>query len=309
MINKKEKIYSNCEICNQKNFSFFVNLINLRVPDRNFPISICKNCGFVTIWPKPNFKDYKEINALWYKVKFSLKRPGINNESIFKRWEIMWGRVGRFIKDNQNLDFLDVGSGQGLSIQFLKSKIKNLNATAIEQWPDCQKHIKEKLNSKVVDVDIDGIWPESLHGKFDFIILRHTLEHLMNPTQTLTQIEKCLKPNGLAYIVVPNLITNKFNRNLRTDFFRPVHLHYFTIEHFEYIVNRCKMTPITLNNEDEIWGLFKKGFKEMNIQNHHNQNLNYLNKWKKKVFFSDYKMISKIYLKKIFNNYFKKNEI
>ena len=84
---------------------------------------------------------------------------------------------------------------------------------------------------------------------------------------------------------MPNLITNKFNRNLRTDFFRPVHLHYFTIEHFEYIVNRCKMTPITLNNEDEIWGLFKKGFKEMNLQNHHNQNLNYLNKWKKKVFF------------------------
>ena len=52
---------------------------------------------------------------------------------------------------------------------------------------DCQKHIKEKLNSKVVDVDIDGIWPENLHGKFDFIVLRHTLEHLLNPAQTLSQ--------------------------------------------------------------------------------------------------------------------------
>ena len=88
--------------------------------------------------------------------------------------------------------------------------------------------------------------------------MRHTLEHLINPAQTLSQIEKCLKPNGLAYIVVPNLINNKFNKNLRTDFFKAILL--FTIEHFEYIINKYKMTPIVLNSEDEIWGLFKKGF-------------------------------------------------
>lgn len=61
------------------------------------------------------------------------------------------------------------------------------------------------------------------------------------------------------------------------------------------------MTPVILNNEGEIWGLFKKGFKKLTLQNHHDQNLSYLSKWKEKVFLSDYKMIIKIYLKKILN--------
>lgn len=303
---KNEMIYSNCEICNNKNFSFFTNLMNLRTPSRSFPISICKNCGFVTIWPKPNFSDYKDINNQWYSIKFNSTSSQVANKENFKRWEIMWERIGKFIKNNQNLNFLDVGSGQGLAIQFLKSKIKNLNATAIEQWPSCQEHLKKNLNSKVIDIDIDSIWPESLIGKFDFIVLRHTLEHLLNPAQTLSQIEKCLKPDGMVYIVVPNLIKNEFKNRLRTDFFRPSHLHYFNVEHFEYIINKCKMTPIILKNEAEIWGLFKKGSKKLSLQNFHNQNLDYLNKWKKKMFFSDYKMITKIYIKKILNNFLRK---
>ena len=64
---------------------------------------ICKNCGFVTMWPKPNFNDYKEINTQWYKVKFSIEPPGMNNKNIFERWEIMrYFKRGIFKKEKWN---------------------------------------------------------------------------------------------------------------------------------------------------------------------------------------------------------------
>jgi len=40
---------------------------------------------------------------------------------------------------------------------------------------------------------------------FDLVVMRHVLEHLENPDETLVEVSRILRPGGIAFIVVPNI--------------------------------------------------------------------------------------------------------
>jgi SAM-dependent methyltransferase len=187
---------------------------------------------------------------------------GVENESNsikFYRWETMWNRIADFFP-NGPTQLLDVGSGQGLAIEFLLMKFPSMKATAIEQWKPLCIHIEQNLHSRAIQKDIEDEWPTNLSRKFDLIILRHTLEHVQDPNKLLLKVSSCLADNGLAYIVVPDSMNIKPGVRVLTSFFRPVDLSYFNHSTLLKITAKNRLTPIEYkqSSKGELWGVFKR---------------------------------------------------
>jgi len=249
-----------CPICDSNSFEKIAVIESLRIPIIKAPLSICEKCGFVCIMPRSNSLDYKTINKLWYEHKYAGKlQENENNSNKFDRWETMWNRIADFFPSGPT-QLLDVGSGQGLAIEFLLMKFPSMRATAIEQWKSLCIHIEQNLHSRAIQKDIEDEWPTNLSGKFDLIILRHTLEHVQDPNKLLLKVSSCLADNGLAYIVVPDSMNIKPGVRVLTSFFRPVHLSYFNHNTLLKITAKNRLTPVEYkqSSKGELWGVFKK---------------------------------------------------
>jgi hypothetical protein len=112
----------------------------------------------------------------------------------------------------------------------------------------------------VIAADVSEDWASKTDSAgFDLIIFRHTLEHMLDPVGTLRKIESSLSKDGYAYIVVPNCMRISAGARMRTDFFRPVHLYYFNPTTFLKICENAGLVADIIGDENEIWGLFRKG--------------------------------------------------
>jgi SAM-dependent methyltransferase len=69
--------------------------------------------------------------------------------------------------------------------------------------------------------------------KFDFLIVNHVLEHVVDPLPLLFRLSKLVKPNGFIYVGLP------FLENIPIWEFKPFfhigHLHYFGFEYFKQL--------------------------------------------------------------------------
>jgi SAM-dependent methyltransferase len=253
----REWLLPACDVCGADAFEPVARMRSARMPDFHARVAICRACGFVTVRPRPSGAIYDAANDRWFSKTFDDDAPtDPNNDKKFHKWRLMWQRIGGSLPLGR-LRVLDVGAGQGWAIEFLQSVRPEIEAVAIERWPACQSYIRERLGAEIVDRDIEADWPESLAGRFDLIIFRHVLEHLKHPEAALRKLSRCLAPGGAIYLVVPNCLSIKPGSAMRTDLFRPVHLHYFSPLTLRRLVARAGLEPHTFRAESEIWGLFK----------------------------------------------------
>jgi len=80
-------------------------------------------------------------------------------------------------------------------------------------------------SSRVISSDVDTDWMIGNEHKYDFVIMRHVLEHFLDPVTVMKKVQKVLSPDGLLYLAVPNNL--KPSRNLESRWFRVVHTYYF----------------------------------------------------------------------------------
>jgi SAM-dependent methyltransferase len=124
------------------------------------------------------------------------------------------------------LSILDIGAGMGDSLTYLKNVVNpGANYYAIESSIHCIEHLK-KQGIELLTNDVDDSWDMAHEEKFDFIIMRHVLEHFLDPATVLSKARKVLKPDGVLYIGVPN--AKKPGWPLLGNFFRVVHVSYFS---------------------------------------------------------------------------------
>lgn len=191
-----------CCVCQKKIYELVSNFYSPIIAKKKFEIVICKSCGHLSVYPKPSLQEYNRINKYWYTIKFSITPPSSDPTSKFDRWEQMWERFD--LKNTKINTVLDIGSGQGWGLEFLKKKKGRLKLYAIEQYKKNWPYL-ENMGCHFFDINIDEPnWSQNINVKFDFIILRHTLEHLRNPNICLQEISKVLSLTGLVYIVVPD---------------------------------------------------------------------------------------------------------
>ena len=117
---------------------------------------------------------------------------------------------------------LDVGSGTGDFLSFMKSK--GYEVTGVENNP------KASLISQKKDIKVHENTGELSDNSFDLITLWHVLEHLPDPEETFKKIFNLLNKSGYLIIAVPNVysIEKDHYRENWAGFDVPRHLWHFS---------------------------------------------------------------------------------
>jgi len=226
----------------------------------NIHVSICKNDGLVFLnprWSKEQYNYfYENIYDNYYRNQNNPEESNLFSEKIIKRLN----QIHNFSPKS----ILDVGAGMGhilknVSDNFSSIKIRH----AIEPSIKCKESLSKFAKVKTIASNIDE---DSIKNKFNFydlIILRHSLEHFLDPKEVILKLKNLLSENGILYVAVPNMM--KPTGSLKYYWFRAVHTFYFNETTFLRLFNQCGINQLFYKSEDdELWGIFNSNDKYQN---------------------------------------------
>lgn len=181
-----------CNLCGSlEHYKIYQNLV------------VCKSCALAFLSPRMDADKYAE----YYRSKYDNTAFRCEVPEVLKRKFLE--RVSTYISSS---NVLDVGAGGGEYLELFSR-----NKTALEPSPKMQSILKAKGINCVSSLD-------GFNSDFNFVVLRHTLEHFLDPFQELRKIHKAMKPGAVIYIAVPNSLP----ANRGSDWFRVAHTYYFS---------------------------------------------------------------------------------
>jgi SAM-dependent methyltransferase len=159
--------------------------------------------------------------------------------------EMYWKMFKRFIPNKGNI--LDFGAGNG----YLSKRIAKDNSSyALEISEFAKKNIKiNSPKTKLLDSE-----NKINDNYFEGIISLHTLEHVVNPENTVKKLSKALKQDGKFFIVVPNPdgLGHKFKKNNWFGFRDKTHCSLLTSKRWKEIIEGNNL-QIIKTSSDGFW--------------------------------------------------------
>jgi SAM-dependent methyltransferase len=190
-------------------------------------VCVCKDCGFGFLNPRWNEETYFSFYVNVYDKYYRNKPISIPPEKNTSSYYPIYVRYIRNFSSFNPKNVLDIGSGNGELLSYLMQQNPAANYYAIESSLTCKEELKNRGIHFVSD-DVNSDWEKSFDKKFDFVIMRHTLEHFLNPMRVLEKVRKALTDDSILYIAVPD--SYNYPPPLKTSYFRAVHPYYYTKE-------------------------------------------------------------------------------
>lgn len=216
--------------------------ISFRIIEKGYKLILCKNV-FIHHFGGASFgRDQKffQLNVI-NETKFKLKWGFTARYSAIVRYDLL--QLIDEVKDKK-MNLLDVGCGVGATLLELKNIYRNSNIYGIENSEEVGKITKGVCNGLIGNIeDIEIPYEEKF---FDYIILGDVLEHLVNPTKVLTNLNKYLKDEGKIIVSIPNIMHISVIKALLNGRFKyeeagildKTHLRFFTLTEIrELLVN------------------------------------------------------------------------
>lgn len=223
-----------CPICKNEQCEFIIELKNVPIVQNVIcekledSIAITKDymeiyyCDICTHMFNSNAKNYEQYNLKYDNSQI--------NSVYFKKYINL---VSSYINDNIDLSgktILEIGCGQGDFINLI-SKDKDCSCFGFDP------SLKELINlekMKLYNKFFDEKYAEILEQKIDLVILRHIMEHIIEPNDIIKNVYKVLKNDGKVYIEVPSCEYILKNYSLFDILYE--HCNYFNIESLKYIM-------------------------------------------------------------------------
>lgn len=224
-----------CPICKNTNLEFLHQFLNepvmqnklynslkeaLKAKKASVSLYGCKECGFVFNADFDTRKteyssDYD--NTQEYSLYFSKYLESIA-ERLIKKYNL------------KNKNVVEIGCGKGGFLKLLYEggikKIKGFDPSYLNQ---------DSLIDGLVVKQYFNI--KNIKNKVDFIVCRHTLEHIPSPMEFISAVTKCLKNRGIMYFELPSLEWIIKNKTF-FDFFYE-HCNYFSKRSIVKLFNYC----------------------------------------------------------------------
>ncbi len=219
-------------------------------------VSICPSDGIVFLcprWSKERYMHFyqNEYDSYYRPIVYSDETDDSKYKNIKPICSILENL--NLIGDRESV--LDIGAGMGWALQWLKLNYTHFHKlSAIESSKLCITNLKNVIGASVISNDIDSYWKST---GFDLVIMRHVLEHIMNPVEALRKVRENLSTNGIVYIAVPDMMNPK--GSFKNYWFRSVHTFYFSETTLVSIASIANLQSIEIKcKKSELWGVFKK---------------------------------------------------
>lgn len=237
--------YVNCPICGQNNTEIIYKKASLNKDVLNV---ICKNCALVFINPRPTKAEFDDFHISHFlsdknKTKAEDVLPKLKTSDLAIKKTVA-AFLDEFLLPGKNV--LDVGCGFGALLDILK-KEKNANVMGLELGNLDVEVARNYFHLPVFHGSLEKFFKDNNnHGKFDLIIMHHVLEHLPYPLESLEQIKKMLRPEGILYIAVPNILNIKKRPE---EFFQSFHPFSFSPYSLKLLLSAAGFGVIKFNTE------------------------------------------------------------
>jgi 2-polyprenyl-3-methyl-5-hydroxy-6-metoxy-1,4-benzoquinol methylase len=237
----------NCLVCGENNYHNYSDKGQFNLPTH---VVICKHCGFSYLNPRWSNERY---NAFYKNEYDDYYRPEVKSKYTYDVYLPIKNNLKRLDKfgylKNQPENIIDIGCGMGDSLIYLKQQVfKTANYYAIEPSSFCQQHLS-KNGIELLSTDVNADWSNGNENKFDVVIMRHVLEHFLDPIAVLKKAASILKKDGLLIIAVPN--AKKPTKRLIKNYFRVVHVSYFSKTSLTNALSLSGLKPGVLLEGDE----------------------------------------------------------
>jgi SAM-dependent methyltransferase len=225
-----------CNVCGADNFQTISNKGKNGLPTN---VVLCKNCGLGYLNPRWDSVSYMSFYRNEYDHYY---RPKILKEETYNENDVnpIEKRLKQLGCFPESADFiLEIGSGEGKNLKHFSSLFPLATLLAIEPSIESQ----HQLN------DVERDWEADHLNKIDIILMRHVLEHFMNPLFALKKIRKTLTDSGIIYIAVPNNLNP--TKNLEGKWFRNVHTYYFNKYSLNHLMNLAGLEVLSIIEGDQ----------------------------------------------------------
>lgn len=241
--------YVKCDLCGSGDVALLFTAKDINQLKKGlFNIVKCRKCGLVYVNPRPT---KQEISKFYPKSYFL----GTNFKTTLKS-DVSQSQFSKIEKIKKPGKILDIGCGSG---EFLAiARQNNWEVYGVEISKIATKYAKEKFGMNVFTGELlETNYPNEY---FDVVTMWQVLEHLPNPSEVLTEINRILKNDGLLVVAVPNI--NSYQARIFKEFWfhldAPRHLYHFEPDTLKKMLRKNGFKVLKINhfsNEHNASGL------------------------------------------------------
>jgi len=224
--------------------------------DLGLNVVMCERCGMGMISPRPESAWFDQFyrNDFW-PVYIGSRFKDLDDmyvqDQCTERSRQIFEAIAPTLRSSSPKNYLDIGCGQGAMLVEFRKRYPTATCVGVEPSPDAAAFCFHRHGLKVEARPWDSLPTDAAPGPFDLITLIHVLEHVLDPVGVLTQAVDRLSRNGLIYIEVPDLLSERWSGK---DFFHIAHIWYFHEIALRNLFLRCglELVKITRGAAD-IW--------------------------------------------------------
>ena len=217
----------------------------------DFSLSKCFLCGLIFLKKESGSVDLN-VYKNYYK-KETGKRFGAVAELAVKVFRFLRA-LKVFILKPKGKKIIDIGSGRGWMLYFLKKYFGYKTAIGTQISENAYRFSKEKLGLEVHNKDLLDL---EFDVKFDAITLWHILEHVPKPEDYIERVAGLLNDDGLILIEVPNFDSwsRKLTKNRWLAMDPKHHMTFFTpdslralLEKYNFKIEKMRTFSLEYSN-------------------------------------------------------------
>lgn len=248
----------NCALCGGNDT---IQLFDL--PDRLFArpqvraiLVQCRRCGLIYQNPRPTLGEM----AQHYLPEYELYAPQSTQTPISSGLRLAYDygmrkRAGFVTRHRRGGRLLDIGCATGLFLHTMRNS-GAWDVEGVEINPEATRAARAQFH---LDVRTGTLEQAGFASQaFDVVTMWDVFEHVHDPAQTLEEIQRILKPQGLLVLRVPN--GSSWDARLFGQYWAglepPRHLYVFTPQTLGAILERHRFQPLRFSTASAAYTTF-----------------------------------------------------
>jgi SAM-dependent methyltransferase len=215
---------------------------------------LCGHCGLIRVDPRWDDETYARI----YRGYFWPLQIGFFNITR-ERFDLSLRRAApfaQFLTSHINLkgkNLLEIGCSYGAGLASLKETGANL--TGYDYDERCLNFGRTFTG---LDLRLGGIKEAVKERKqYEVVVLRHVLEHFLNPLEECLKLHSLLKEKGVLLVEVPGVFNQEDVGNDPLMYFNAFHTFSFDLSTLTCLMNACSFSRIA--GDEKVNSLWSKG--------------------------------------------------